>query len=304
VLALTDRRRAPATLALPVLIAAVALAVVFHPPRAPARLGRAIDRAECRLAPPRAAARLAVENFGEGAVIDLPAENPSLAFARRGHYVLTAAFHRHPTAACYTSFDSPLAPRIEALGVRLPDRGAAAALHALGFRWVILHEEEYPLRRRQRVVERLATLSSGDPRLVEVGAAGPHRLYRLESDLPTTSDLDVLVAGARMTPPQAAQPLAAPAARVAFTFRNPGPATYRMEPIAPAPFVVRWHADDDHVTLEHHLDAVLPLALAAGDTATQPIAMPVPAAPGPYRVTLAPLGTPDAVVAVASVLVH
>ena len=47
--------------------------------------------------------------------------------------------------------------------------------------------------------------------------------------------------------------------------------------------------------------ALLPLALAAGDQEAESIAMPVPAAPGRYRVTLAPASRPELVVGAAVV---
>jgi hypothetical protein len=300
--ALTERLRGRTAVVVASVVATVALAEIFVPPYATATFGKRLDAANCRLAPPRAAARLAAEKFGDGAVLDLPAANPPLGFARRGHYVLTAAYHRRPTAACYMSFDSPLSPRIEALGVRLPDRGAAAALYALGFRSVILHEEEYGPRNRQPIVDGLASLATGDPRLVELGLVDGHRLYRLESGIPVTGDLGALVAGARTAPPEPAQRVAPPGARIAFTFRNPGTATYRLpDPIVPAPFVARFTDLRGAVVLEHPLDELLPLALAGGDVETQQIALPVPSAAGTYRVSLAPRGAPETVVAVASI---
>lgn len=302
VLALTERRTVRTTAAVTGVLVVAALAEVFYPPLAIASLGQRATEANCRLAPPRAAARLVATQPGDGAVLDLPAANPPLGFSRRGHYVLTAAFHRRPTAACYMSFESPLTPRIEAIGVRLPDRRAAAALHALGFRFVLLHEEEYPPNARQAVVDALATLGDGDPRLVEIGAVDGHRLYRLESARSTTSDLATLAAGAGATTAPAAQRVAPPTARVDFTFRNDGTATYRLpDPIAPAPFVVRWLDARGAVVLETRLDEVLPLALAPGDTETQSIETPVPPAAGAYRVTLASVAAPETAVAIATV---
>jgi hypothetical protein len=168
---------------------------------------------------------------------------------------------------------------------------------------VVLHEEEaLGPGRLTNARDRLGRLASGNPRLVEVGAVDQHRLYRLESTVPVTSDLGLLAAGALTASFASVQHLAPPAAPVALTFRNPGPATYRHpDPIAPATLVARWYDAGGALVLEHRVRGVLPLALAAGAAETQQIEMPVPAAAGQYRVTLAPAAAPDVTVAVGHV---
>jgi hypothetical protein len=297
--------RWPVTLGLTIGLAAAGLTEVFHPTFAMASFGTTAEVTAFPLSVPREVVRLADERFGDGAVLDLPAENPALGFRRRGHYVLLAAFHGRPTTGCFTSFESPLAARVEAMGVRLPDRRAAAALHALGFRSVILHEEELLGPRQLRTVtDNLARLATGDPRLVELGAVDGHRLYRLESTAPVRSDLALLAAGTLTAMLGPVQHLTPPAGPVALTFRNPGPATFRHpDPIAPSPLLARWYDPGGALVLEHRVKEVLPLALAAGDAVTQRIEMPVPAAPGQYRVTLTPAATPDVTVAVGLVAI-
>src|SRR5262249_24223142 len=102
-----------------------------------------------------------------GAVLDLPAYDPPLGFHQRQHRVLLAIFHRRPFTSCFTSFRSPLADDVRDIAIRLPDPRAAMELHALGFRSIILHEEELAEPWRRHLLARLARLATGDPRIVE-----------------------------------------------------------------------------------------------------------------------------------------
>lgn len=234
-LALVERSRPAVAAGITVGVAALALGEVFHPAIA-TRSFRVSLALEARpLSASREVARLVRERFDDGAVLDVPARQPPLAFSRRAHYVLSAAFHRRPTIGCFTSFDSPLREAVEALAARLPDQRAAAALHALGFRGIVVHEEELTgPGELAAVVDALARAQTGDPRLVPAGAADGHRLYRLESAVPVRDDLALLAAGASAAIQPPAQWLVPSAGAVDVTFRNLGPATFRHpDPIAP-----------------------------------------------------------------------
>jgi hypothetical protein len=78
----------------------------------------------------------------DGAVLDLP-----LRYDLRGalfdmsYYAFLRGYHGRPAAACYNSFATPLQAEVAALAKRLPDPAAADALHAMGFRWIVVHDE-------------------------------------------------------------------------------------------------------------------------------------------------------------------
>src|SRR6185369_3476134 len=78
-----------------------------------------------------------------GAVLDLPlrATSPGGAGVFATVPAMRAgAWHHQPIAACYNSFATPLQREVEDLAARLPDPHAAAALSALDFRSVLVHE--------------------------------------------------------------------------------------------------------------------------------------------------------------------
>jgi len=236
-------------------------------------------------------------------VFDLPAEQRDLLFRRRAHYVLMAAFIGRPTSSSFTSFFCPFTERLDALGMRLPDPRAAVALHALGYRGIILHEEEYASSvDAAAAIAQLRRLADGDPRLVEIDTVQGHHVYRLESSAPVGEDVALLATSRPDLAPPVADRVAPNADAVRIGFRNAGTTTFRQpDPIAPTPCIARWSTPDGALVAEHAVRALLPLALAAGDQAAESIAMPVPSAPGRYRVTLAPASRPDLVVGAAVV---
>jgi hypothetical protein len=78
----------------------------------------------------------------DGAVLDLP-----LRYDLRGalhdmsYYAFLRGYHGRPAAACYNSFKTPVQTQVAELVARLPDPAAADALHAEGFRWLVVHDE-------------------------------------------------------------------------------------------------------------------------------------------------------------------
>jgi len=112
-----------------------------------------------------------VSDGGDGAVLDLP-----LRYDLRGalhdmsYYAFLRGYHGRPAAACYNSFTTPVQGEVAALAARLPDPAALDALRALGFRWIVVHEELLAAGER----ERLAPLLD-DATLVEPVARARHR---------------------------------------------------------------------------------------------------------------------------------
>jgi hypothetical protein len=234
------------------------------------------------------------EKLADGAVIDLPVV-PHIALRERGHRVLLGAFHRRPLGECFTSFESPLAKEVNALAARLPERRAATALHALGFRNVIVHQEQNtPVPAFRELPAQFRAVSTGDPRLVDQGAVESHHVFRLESAIPVATDLALLAAGITDHVAPAVAPK--PKADVEFLFRNAGPATFRHpDPIEPAPFVVRWYDGSSRVVAEERIRLLLPLAMAPDGSEIRRVALATPA-PGTYRVALVPAESPELVV--------
>jgi hypothetical protein len=298
--ALCATRSAPAAAAIGAAVAMLALAETFHPVFARTSFGSETAQVAAPLAVPRSLVRLLDERLPPGAVLDLPAGLPPMAFRERGHRVLLAAFHRHPTAGCFASFPSPLADDVDGLARRLPDPRAAEALRALGFGSVLVHEEERPGAGAAELVGRLRALAAGDPGLTEIGGAASHRLYSLRGTRPSRSELALL--SSNVFPPS--QDVVGAVASVAITFRNDGPATFRHpDPIAPTPVVARWQDAHGAVVAEERVRLLLPLALAAGDVLVRRVDLAVAPLPGAYDVTVCPANRPHLVIAAARVQV-
>src|SRR5262249_49589306 len=140
VLALLERVPRRARIAVVGTIVALVLGETFYPPAAlrSAASSAVLAGYEAR---PRGDVLGVYRGLPDGAVLDLP-----FSFDLRGelrdmaHYVMLAAYHEHPVAACYNSFKGPLQKEVEVLASRLPEPGAADALYALGFRTIVVHE--------------------------------------------------------------------------------------------------------------------------------------------------------------------
>jgi len=305
VLMLLERRRPAVALLVGVGLAALVAAEPLVPTLSTVTFGADTTVGAAPFTVPRHLAGLLRERLPDGAVLDVPVADAPLAYPRRGHYLLVAAFHEQPTTGCCASFKSPFIAEVDKLAKRLPEPRAIDALFALGFRSVILHPEEYlkPANARVLAASFVAT-PPGGPHLVDIGTADGHSLYRLESATPVTRDLERLVAGAGIGTVQPIQPVRTPSGVVTLWFSNPGPATYRHpDPLAPTALRVRWYGQNETLVAEHRVTAMLPLALASGDVASREVEMPVPNATDMYRVAAAPTDAPESVVATARVMV-
>jgi hypothetical protein len=292
ILALTARR-GPGVRGLVVgLLAAAAWAEVFWPRLAVPGFGGPVDWRAYRVRPPAELVRLYGEG-GPGGVVDIPmsAAIPTAL----AEYVFLSAYHHQPVAACYNSYTVPILQDVEALVARLPDERAAAALHALGFRTLVMHEERLLPGALVAYRQRLARAAAGDPRLVPLGRVGLHVAYRIESGGRVDSTLAALASSVASPATVRAAP---PTSLVPFTFRNGAPATYRHpEPIEPTPLLVRWRDPSGAVVAETRVAHLLPIALARGEEAVRWIELPVPAVANELEVSLAPARDPDLVIA-------
>jgi hypothetical protein len=302
--ALTAGRSRPTAIALGAVVAALALAETFVPPIATASFGGPVRQVAAPLPVSDALRGLFDEKLSAGAVLDLPARLPGVAFRERGHRVLLAAFHRHPTTGCFASFDSPLAADVDDLAARLPDRRAADALRALGFASVVVHEEELPGAYATELAARLRQLATGDPRLVELGAADSHRVYAFEGTTPARAELGLLTTtNAPLLVPT--QTVAAGVRTITIRFRNSGPGTFvHPDPIVPTVVIERWLDATGTSVAEHRVRMLLPIALAEGDVLDRTIEVTTPPTPGAYRLEVRPADRPETIIAVARIAVR
>jgi hypothetical protein len=300
-------RRLPAALAVAVGFACAAL--VAAEPSSPAlsigSYGATFESAAAPFTLPGDVVAMLRESVPDGAVLDLPAADAPLAFPRKGHYLLTAAFHEHPTNACCASFPSPLALDVDVLTNRLPDPRAVDALVALGFRSAVLHREEYASVNDGDVA---ATRYGGTPvgrsRLVEVGNVRNHTLYRLESGAAVATGIERLAPAGRRGLSERPQTIHPGVAKITLWYANAGPGTYlHPQPYAPTVLGIRWLDGGDATVREDLVSAIVPLAIGAGDLTGREFEVPSPAAPGVYRVMAAPADAPDMVIASATVVV-
>jgi hypothetical protein len=296
VLVLLEHRRAGTRWLVTGLLSAAALAEAFWPPLVRYSFARPEPVAPGLTAYEVRAPAALVALHGEtrpGAVLDIPLDRRALPFGTT-EYLLLAAYHGQPVAACYNSWETPIVDEIEALARRLPDRRALGLLHALGFRTLVVHEERVLPKARPARRARFALGVREGVGLVPFGRSGEHAVYRILSLLPVTAELAALAAGG---PPPLEATVTPPAAPVEFAFRNHRRITYRHpDPIEPRPLLVRWYTGDELV-MTSRVRGLLPLVLAPGEEARRSFEVRVPDAAGQYVVTLAPAETPALVIA-------
>ncbi len=293
-LALTERARPLVRSVLTATLVVTVLWEVFSPEAAIRAFGHTSDMVPYSARPPAEVLAL-YERAGEGAVLDLPLDF-GLGTLAQGHYALLSAFHHRPIGSCYDSFIVPVQNDVEALGRRFPEPDALEALYALGFRTVVLHEEQMPYPRQLDAALRAsAALGPDRTRLVPIGRATKHRMFRLESPVPVEASFAVLVPGEDA---HDAPTLSAPVSAIEFAFRNGGGAAYRHPaPVEPTMLHVRWEDAAGRVVTESTARLLLPLALARGGSVSRKLEVTVPGPPGDYRVLLAPPGEPERIIA-------
>jgi len=246
---------------------------------------------------PAPAVRELGRTLPDGALLDLPLRlDPLSRFGRMSHFIQLGGYHGRPIAACYNSFTVPILEQMAALAARVPDPAALAALHALGYRGIVTHEELLRPEEREQLRTALAAPTSGPLRLVETGAAGWHHAFRIDGTQQVTTNPSALAAGIA---PQAAGRVAAAATQpVRFRVRNGSADTFRLPaPIEPSALVVRWRPLPGGDVTSERTRVLLPIALAAGDAREVDVVLRAPEHPGQYEVDMALADAPDVVIA-------
>jgi hypothetical protein len=271
-----------------VMVAGAALVEVFHPTLAHISFGRTVTLRTVDVRPPQQLISL-YTRLVDGPVLDLPFSDPAnlmVQFEHVPYYALLRTFHQHPVAACATSLGGPAAAPVAALAARLPDPRAADALHAIGFRNVVMHEELLGRVELARWRRQLAGTRTNTPRLALIGRAGSHEAFALESSGAVDTRRELLAAGATSTDPGDLE-VSPPRASIPFSVVNRGALTYRHpDPIEPTAIVVHWQGLDGESATTYETRVLLPLALAPGDSTSHPAVVPVPGTPGLYDVAL------------------
>lgn len=281
VVLLTERLRPISAWCVALLLALLGLAEAYDPTGT--LTTRSAQLAAYAAAPPPRQVAL-VRDLPAGAVLDLPfsMEGASKLRLMPGYLVL-AAYHGRPLAACYNSFDNPLLPEVMRLTERLPDPAAADALYALGFRTLLLHSRSMGAGERRR----LAPLLADGRRVEPEGAAGDLLRFTLSSPTVVTSSLAGLVPSdaAELEPLPPAR-IDAPAGVVEFRFVNHGAATFRHPTFTATGLTARWHDDAGAQVGSAPARGILPFALAAGDSSNRSLELRVPPGieRGRYRV--------------------
>jgi hypothetical protein len=132
--------------------------------------------------------------------------------------------------------------------------------------------------------------------LVETGAAGWHHAFRIDGTQPVTTDPAVLAAGMAAETVERVAPAATQPGR--FRVRNNGAETFRVaDPIEPSALVVRWHPLLEGRVTSEQARALLPIALAVGDTRDVELVLRAPEHAGRYQVEMALADAPQVVIA-------
>ena len=230
-----------------------------------------------------------------GPILDLPhAPIKNMKSWLQADYLRLASYDSRQSSSCYGSYPSPLDRYLVGLARALPEPSAADALHALGFRTVLLHLDSFWPPNLKRFAQTLQGNRGSRDRLEEVGRSEHLIAYRLKSPVAVSSDLRLLSAPARtdaiFRPSPAAKSIEVPIANAGFrTFLHP-------PPIEPTEVLIRWSDASGTMVAEKRARVLLPLALGLGarETLELPNEIPVPA--GSYQLTVAPLAEPDLVI--------
>lgn len=239
-----------------------------------------------------------VEDLPAGAVLDLPfgPERSSGKLVDVPHYVLLAAYHGQPVAACYNSFPSPLQGEVKRRTDLLPDRSAADALYAMGFRTVLIH----PRRLGHASWVGLVPLLEDPQRMTRVGESDGVTRFTLSSPIPVTTTLAAISPaspsdGAPPPPPVA---VAAPVTAVDFRFENRGSATFRHPTLEPISLTAHWYDSSGAPLATSRARGMLPITLTRGESVIRSIELSVPQTPaGVYQIEITTEDQPEHVLA-------
>jgi hypothetical protein len=173
-----------------------------------------------------------------GPILDLPhAPIKNMKSWLQADYLRLASYDSRQSGSCYGSYPSPLDRYLVGLARALPEPSAAYALHALGFRTVLLHLDSFWPPHLKSFAQTLQGNRGSRDRLEEVGRSEHLIAYRLKSPVAVSSDLRLLSAPARtdaiFRPSPAAKSIEVPIANAGFR-------TSASPPIEPTEVLIRW----------------------------------------------------------------
>jgi len=241
---------------------------------------------------------LALLRRTSGPVLHLPYPRAAGAKAiANADYLRLTSYSPRTSSACHASFASPLEPQMERLAQQLPEPAAADALHALGFRTVLLHVPRFLGPDLRRFEQRLDS-GPGREQLRPVGRTPTLVAYDLSSRAAVSQDLELLAAGVEGSDAAPAAQVTGDRAAIVFNIENAGPQVFRHpDPIAPTDLVVRWTRSSGEPVSEQRVRTILPLALAPSSREPLAIELDVPGEPGRYVVAIAPASAPQLILA-------
>ncbi|MBY0278834.1 hypothetical protein K2Z84_26155 [Candidatus Binatia bacterium] len=301
VLRLTEGRSRRGAIGVVVACTAIVLATRFVPLLARPSFGQDSLALTTWVARPDEDAIALVQKVPPGALLDVPLPwqgTPRLAMANS---LLLDSYSPRPTAACYNSFVSPVQHQVTDLASALPAPAAADALVALGF-GSVLFDKQRTLPPQHKAFEDMLRMDvEAQRRLAPLGRTRRFWAYALSSPVPVQRDFGLLAAGDADAP---TVELPARGGDVPFVFVNRGDATFRHpDPLTPSELVVRWSGGAGTGGTQRTASALLPIALATGQSVTLPITLAAPPGPGPWVVEIARAASPDTVLAKRSVRV-
>jgi hypothetical protein len=282
-------------------ITAAALIELFYTPVTQISFGRPVDMIRLSARPDEDLIAL-LEAGVSGPVVDLPLRfDLDGIISDMAHFLFLGAYHKHPVAACYNSFFTPVQEGTQRLAAQVPAPGAAEALYALGFRTVIVHEELigmfslFPHDELLRALDGPSSRRPGRGRFVRVGRAGTHAVYGIDADSSVASDFGMLAA---TEVPFGVVEATPPRGHVELVFRNSADITYRHpEPLGLTQLLARWVDATGQSVTTQQFSLLLPLALPAGGRDRQVVMLWQPSGPGLYQVVVTLVAQPDLIIA-------
>lgn len=246
-------------------------------------------------APPADDVALLRRTQGPIAALPFPAKDSLIALANADLLRFTS-YDTRRSSVCYASFASPLDEQMRTLMGRFPDRGAADALRALGFRTVMLLRGRYFPRQLEQLERKLDAGQAAGAHMRLVGRNERVAFYDLHPGAAPASDLAALVPDPAATR-DVLEVAPGASARIPIAVANGGARVFRHPaPIAPSDVIVRWTNDGGETVASRPGRVLLPLALAPGTSMPVVLEDAAPATSGEYAVTIELASRPGQVV--------
>lgn len=222
---------------------------------------------------------------GRVAVLDLPTGR----MVRAPLELLDAAYHGHPTSACYNSLIPPTMREVYAMAARGHSERGVAELAAAGFGFVI--------ERPTAATVPLSTTSFPPPARL-VAFEEDVAVWSLPAPVATTHDMTTLAMVATGGASRAATFAPDSPHELDVEVTNRGAVMWALaQPVTPLLADLELAAPDGSVVFRSRARGVLPLALSPGATVTVQLAMPTAPPAGSWRASIRIDGAPEATAA-------